>query len=208
MESLDSIFLRSNSNREFATKYLKYLSNLISRIDPEPIAKFIDLLNQSRIKGNQIFFFGNGGSAATASHFANDICAGPNCWDNPYRAISLTDNVALMTAIANDHGYEKVFLLQLKALLKPADLVVGISASGNSANVLNAIDYANKNGAKTIGLTGFDGGQLAKLAHINIHVPTEKGEYGPVEDIHMIVDHLVGSYLRKTNSNNLKQVAV
>jgi len=103
--------------------------------------------------------------------------------------------VAVLTAIANDYGYEHVFAKQLEAQLSPGDVVVAISASGNSPNVLNAIEYANARGATTIGLTGFDGGRLAKMVRHAVHVPTERGEYGPVEDAHMVLDHLVGGYV-------------
>jgi D-sedoheptulose 7-phosphate isomerase len=100
-----------------------------------------------------------------------------------------------VTAIANDDGYEQLFVQQLAVLMRPGDLVVAISASGNSPNVLRAVEYANANGAATIGLTGFDGGKLKGLARHAVHVPTAKGEYGPVEDAHMVLDHLVASSL-------------
>lgn len=196
---IEEIYSKTKSPIDFARQYLDYVSDVLKRMDPVPIAKFLDLLESARAQKNQIIFLGNGGSAATASHFANDVAGGPRSWDNPYRALALTDNVALITAIANDHGYDKIFELQLKVLMRPGDLVIGISASGNSPNVLSAIKYANENKGITVGLTGFDGGELAKMAKLNIHVPTAKGEYGPVEDIHMVVDHLVGAYLTQLN---------
>lgn len=195
MNKLDQIFVHTSSPADFAREYFAHVAELIGNMDPKPVAQFIESVRKARVGGNQIFFLGNGGSAATASHFANDFLAGPRSWDNAYRAMALTDNTALLTAIANDHGYDHVFELQLRALMRPGDLVVGISASGNSPNVLNAIQYANANGATTVGLTGFDGGALAKAVKINIHVPTAKGEYGPVEDVHMVIDHLVSAYL-------------
>ncbi|HEV8660583.1 MAG TPA: SIS domain-containing protein, partial [Thermoanaerobaculia bacterium] len=120
---------------------------------------------------------------------------GSRSWSNPFQAMSLTDNVPIMTAIANDYGYEQVFVLQLKTLAAAGDVIVAISASGNSPNVLRAIEWGNEIGAITVGLTGFDGGELRRLAQIAVHVPTSKGEYGPVEDIHMVLDHLIGSFL-------------
>lgn len=199
MNKVEAIYEKSKDTTTFAIEYLKYISELVLKLDPTPIAKFLELIEQARKNKRHIFFLGNGGSAATSSHFANDIGAGPRNWQNPYRAISLTDNVALLTAIGNDHGYDHIFILQLKMLMQKGDVVVGISASGNSPNVINAIEYANTNGASTVGLTGFDGGKLAKAAQVNIHVPTQKGEYGPVEDLHMVVDHLVGAYLMMSN---------
>lgn len=201
MNKIEEIYSKTKSPVEFARQYLDYVSDILKRMDPAPIAQFIGILEDARIKNKQIIFLGNGGSAATASHFANDVSSGPRSWDKPYRALALTDNVALITALANDHGYDKIFELQLKILMQPGDVVIGISASGNSPNVLSAIKYANEKSGITIGLTGFDGGELAKMAKLNIHVPTAKGEYGPVEDIHMVVDHLVGAYLSQLNKS-------
>jgi len=143
-----------------------------------------------------VFFIGNGGSAATASHFANDISIGTRTGDKkPFRAVSLTDNVAVMTALANDEGYDRMFVDQLRVHMRAGDSLVAISASGNSPNLIEAVDYATSRGATVIGLTGFDGGKLREKSDISLHVPTAKGEYGPVEDVHMIFDHLIGSYL-------------
>jgi D-sedoheptulose 7-phosphate isomerase len=101
----------------------------------------------------------------------------------------------IFSAIANDYGYEHVFTLQLKTMMERGDVVVAISASGNSPNVVRALQYANENGAITVSLTGFDGGELKRIAQVNVHVPSDKGEYGPVEDVHMVLDHLVGAFL-------------
>lgn len=199
VNKMDKLFLDSDSPLAFAKGYLNYISELVLKLDPAPIAQFMEAVEKARETKNQILFLGNGGSAATASHFANDFQAGPRSFDNPYRAIALTDNSALITAIANDHGYDKVFELQLRSLMRPGDLVVGISASGSSPNVLMAMRYANAHGGTTVGLTGFDGGELAKMVKICIHVPTAKGEYGPVEDLHMVIDHLVGAWLFQSN---------
>lgn len=206
MNKLESIFAGGVDELTFAAEYLKYISELVKTIDPKPVAEFMQCLEEARKSKKQIFFIGNGGSAATASHFANDIGAGPRAWSEPYRAISLTDNVPLITAIANDHGYEQIFTRQLQLLMQPGDVVVGISASGNSPNIISAMEYALSRKGKTVGLTGFDGGALKKLADICIHVNTAKGEYGPVEDLHMIVDHLVGAYLALKNKSGLARV--
>ncbi len=144
-----------------------------------------------------IFFIGNGGSAATASHFANDLAYGTNDYDQPFRAISLTDNVPVLTALGNDFGYEDIFLRQLQVLAKKGDVLVGISASGNSANLVKAFDYALSVDIKTVAITAFDGGKIKALADEGIHVPTEPQEYGPAEDAHMVLDHLVSAYLMR-----------
>jgi len=194
---LDAMFETAPAPGDFARAYLGHLGRVLARLDESAIARFIELLLDARERGAAIFFLGNGGSAATASHFANDIAIGTRSPDKPFRAIALTDNAAAMTAIANDDGYEQLFVQQLAVLMRPGDVVVAISASGNSPNVLAAIEHANAKGAVTVGLTGFDGGRLKALASHVVHVPTEKGEYGPVEDAHMVLDHLVGSYLAR-----------
>ena len=140
---------------------------------------------------------GNGGSAATASHFANDLSIGSDSYEKPFRAISLTDNQAIITAISNDFGFEDVFVKQLRVLGRPGDVAVAISASGNSSNLLAAFAYAKTVGIKTIAITAFDGGKLKNIADEGIHVPTGPREYGPAEDAHMVLDHLVGAYLMR-----------
>lgn len=180
----------------YARAYLSYVGALARQLDPNTIGAFIALLEDARASGATVFFIGNGGSAATASHFANDIAIGTRTGDvRPFRAQALTDNVAVMTALANDNGYDSIFVDQLKVHMRDGDALVAISASGNSPNVIAAVGYAKARGAKVVGLTGFDGGKLRAQADIAIHVATQKGEYGPVEDMHMIVDHLVGAYL-------------
>jgi D-sedoheptulose 7-phosphate isomerase len=194
MSRLDDLYGEGDTEA-FARGYLDYVSEILAKLDVRAIAAFANELLGARDRRAHIFFLGNGGSAATASHFANDIAIGSKSWDRPFRAISLTDNVAVMTAIANDHGYEEIFTKQLHALLDPKDLVVAISVSGNSPNVLGAVAYAQEHGARTVALTGFDGGRLRDLVDLELHVPTEPGEYGPAEDVHMIFDHLLGAYL-------------
>ena len=180
----------------YARAYLDYLANCFDSVDCAAVGAFAELLLSARKTGNAVFFIGNGGSAATASHFANDISVGTRTGDNkPFRAISLTDNVAVITALANDEGYEQIFIDQLKVHMRDGDALVAISASGNSPNVITAVKYAKSRGATVVGLTGFDGGKLRELSDISLHVPTAKGEYGPVEDLHMIFDHLIGSFL-------------
>ena len=188
-------FLEQCLPEEFARQYLDRLQRLLIDLDTGAIARFVNALLVARERGARMFFIGNGGSAATASHFANDVGIGNRSWAKPFRAVSLVDNVPVLTALANDYGYDQVFTLQLKTQMSPGDVVIAISASGNSPNLVGAMEYANANGALTVALTGFDGGRLRDLAQICIHVPTAKGEYGPVEDVHMVLDHLVGAYL-------------
>jgi D-sedoheptulose 7-phosphate isomerase len=195
MNNVERIYAEQSKPAGFARAYLDYVTQVMAALDDGEIAAFIDALADARERNARIFFIGNGGSAATASHFANDIAIGCRSWERPFRAMSLTDNVPILTAIANDYGYEHIFTLQLKTLMHPGDVVVAISASGNSPNVVQAVEWANAQGGTTVALTGFDGGKLRQIAKLAVHVPTLKGEYGPVEDVHMVLDHLVGAFL-------------
>ncbi|MFT5926899.1 MAG: D-sedoheptulose 7-phosphate isomerase [Candidatus Azotimanducaceae bacterium] len=197
MNNVDRIFSETANSTDFVDSYLGYLTQVLAKIDRSEIAAFVDVLLAARQAGSTVYFIGNGGSAATASHFANDISIGTRSFEKPFRAVSLCDNLAVITAIGNDNGYDNIFYEQLAVLLKKDDVVVAISASGNSGNVIRGIEYAKKIGAKTIGLTGFDGGKLRPLVDHTVHIPSEKGEYGPVEDGHMIIDHVVGNYLMR-----------
>lgn len=197
MNKIDELTeLHAGDPAGYARAYLEYLASCFQSIDSDAVAEFIGLLMAARMSGNTVFFIGNGGSAATASHFANDISIGTRTGDKqPFRTVSLTDNVAVMTALANDEGYDRMFVDQLKVHMRDGDSLVAISASGNSPNLIVAVDYARERGATVVGLTGFDGGKLREKSDISLHVSTAKGEYGPVEDVHMIFDHLIGSYL-------------
>ncbi|MDE2113105.1 MAG: SIS domain-containing protein [Alphaproteobacteria bacterium] len=192
------MFTAHRDPRGFAESYADHLAKVLRSLDFGKVGEFIDIVLKARNAGRHVFFVGNGGSAATASHFANDFAIGTRCPEKPFKAVSLTDNVAAMTAIANDDGYEHLFTKQLEVLLEPGDVVVAISASGNSPNVVKALEYANARGNHTVALTGFEsGGRIAEIAKTVIHVKTRKGEYGPVEDAHIFIDHLVGSYLNR-----------
>ena len=191
-----------NSSTGFSNNYLEYLTELISQLDRKAIGNFADLLLQSRDSGSTTFFLGNGGSASTATHFVNDISFGSRQFEKPFRAISLCDNQAVITAIANDEGYENIFLQQLQTLAKPEDTIVCISASGNSKNLIKAIEYAKDNNLYIVGLTAFDGGYLKENCDLNIHAPTKIGEYGPAEDLHMVVCGLIGSYFKEKFLND------
>ena len=187
---------QKSSSAEFARRYVDRLIRVLRRLDYEAVDRVIDLFLDARSRGNAIFFLGNGGSAATADHFANDlgVCASPE-GIIPFRAISLTSNSALITCLGNDLGYEYIFSGQLRSLMRPGDVVVGISASGNSPNAVKALEYAAANGGIAVALVGFDGGIMKNIASHVIHIETEKGEYGPVEDVHMVLDHLISTYL-------------
>ena len=144
---------------------------------------------------------GNGGSAADAQHIAAELVGRYKTERKALPAIALTTDTSAITAIANDDGYEKIFSQQLKVLLKKQDVVVAISASGNSPNLIDAINTAKKMNAISVGISAFDGGKMKEIVDFSLHVPTEKGEYGPAEDAHMILDHLIGNYLLRLVKN-------
>jgi D-sedoheptulose 7-phosphate isomerase len=199
---IDKIFTDSGNIKRYCQSYFNYLNEILAAISLSEIEKFIKTLLDARDQGATIYFIGNGGSAATSSHFANDIAIGTRQFDKPFRVISLCDNNAVLTAIGNDDGFESIFSQQLQVLLNRGDIVVAISASGNSANLLKAIDVAKHKEAKTVGITAFDGGKLKDMVDISVHVPTGKGEYGPAEDAHMVLDHLISNYLMRITIDN------
>ena len=197
MNKIEEIFSKAQSEEDYARHYVSYLSELLYNLDFKAIEKVVEVFQNARANGKTIFLVGNGGSAATCSHFVEDLALGTFTeGKKPIKALSLTDNVAYITALNNDIGYENVFTGQLKNLFKQGDVIVGISASGNSPNVIRTIEYANSNGGISIGLLGFDGGKMKEVCHYCIHVETMKGEYGPVEDIHLILSHLITTYLK------------
>lgn len=180
---------------QYASSYFAYLSEVLQSIDQQEIRDFVATLLDARDRDATIFFIGNGGSASTCSHFANDLVIGTKTTNRHFRVVSLADNNALLTAIGNDFGYQDVFARQLRALGKSGDVVVAISASGNSPNLLEALSVAADIGIKSIGMTSFDGGKLKERADQSLHVPTAPREYGPAEDAHLVLNHAVVAYL-------------
>jgi len=183
---------------EFAKDYIHGLKGVLDRLPLKPVEEIIQAIEQAQKERRQVFVIGNGGSAATASHMMNDLCKGTlgHKGDAPWprlRVIALTDNVSLMTAWANDTDYDRVFSEPLKNLAQRGDLLIAISASGNSPNIIAAVEAAKHLGVKVIGLAGFGGGKLSKMADVSFVVASD--EYGPVEDVHMILDHILTGYL-------------
>lgn len=176
-------------NIEFLKNYCQREIEVLSNLDLNAIDAVMNLLDKVRENGGKIFICGNGGSAATASHFCCDYNKGVNeYYTLPFVFECLNDNMATVMAIANDIGYEEVFRHQLKTKMMPGDAVIGISGSGNSKNVINAIEYAKENGGVTVAITGYDGGKLKPLADYSIHVPVNDMQI--VEDIHIVLDHM------------------
>lgn len=185
---------------EFVKNYLKTLKKEIDTLKHEDIVKAVDVLFDAWKKGKQVFIFGNGGSASTASHFACDLGKGTlqrvyDPKEKRFRVMSLTDNVAIMTAFANDLGYDDVFVQQLNNLVNSGDVVIGITGSGNSPNVVKAMEFANSCGATTIAFLGFDGGKTKEIS--DYHILFKSRHYGRLEDAHLILEHLITSYLKE-----------
>jgi D-sedoheptulose 7-phosphate isomerase len=176
-------------------KYIRDLQTTLNLLPLDRIQQAVRILHEARLTGRQVFIMGNGGSAATASHFVCDLGKNTRKSEIPhFKVIGLTDNMPGFSAYANDEGYEYVFARQLESLLAPGDVVIGISASGNSPNVLRAIELANQSGAITIGFTGYQGGRLGELVNIHINVPSNSIEQ--VEDLHLVLEHMVTQSLR------------
>jgi D-sedoheptulose 7-phosphate isomerase len=180
--------------------YIDGLSGCLKELSKQNIAEIADVIFAAYKRGKPIFIMGNGGSATTASHFARDLVIGASAKGKPrLQAYSLTDNVAVITAVANDVDYSSIFEEQLAGRLSEGDVVIGISASGNSPNILKAIEFAQSQGATTIGFTGFGGGRLKELAHKCVVLSSK--DYGQVEDAHLCLAHII-SYLIKEKIAN------
>jgi D-sedoheptulose 7-phosphate isomerase len=181
----------------FARQYVDELCDVLRSVPVHAVVQVLEILEKALMEDHQVFIAGNGGSAATASHIANDLCKtviNSNPSQKGFRAIALTDNVPLLTAWANDVGYEEIFAGQLRSLAKPGDVLIVVSGSGNSVNVIRAAKVARDMGLVIIGLLGRDGGQLQPLVDAAVVVPAE--EYGLIEDAHLAVNHLITAYFR------------
>ncbi len=177
-------------------QYIALEIEILKQLDAEQINAALNLLDETRQRKGRIYICGNGGSAATASHFQNDFNKGVSEYiDVPFRFHCLNDNMATIMAIANDIGYEEVFRFQLRNNLEENDVLIAISGSGNSPNVIHAVEYAKEHGCKIIGLTGFSGGKLKEMADISLHAPVNSMQV--TEDIHMIFDHMMMSIFYK-----------
>lgn len=181
--------------------YLKGLHACLDEISRQDIEGIADIIFTAYKKGKQVFIMGNGGSATTACHFARDLQMGTAVEGKPrIKAFSLTDNVAIITALANDIDYSSIFKEQLVGQVGDGDVVIGISASGNSLNVVKAIEFARSQGAITVGFIGFGGGKLKELVHKAVILSSR--DYGQVEDVHLSLDHIVSYLVRERIAND------
>ena len=179
------------------TQYIQQVNTTLDSVSENEIEDFINFLLDAYYNDKFIFSIGNGGSAANASHLAQDLAKGTRLTENQekrIKAISLTDNISFITAQGNDEGYESIFVQQLRSFARPGDYLVAISGSGNSPNIIKAVEWANNKGVKTIGITGFDGGKLRKIANHSVHV--NLNEMCTAESIHSVIFHYIVLELR------------
>lgn len=202
MNNLDKIYQEKGLKPEaFSKGYIEYLITLLNKLDHQKIGLCIEHLENARQNDNTIFVIGNGGSASTASHIGNDfglvVLKKSNKGSNKsYRALALTDNLSVISAVGNDSAFENVFLDQLKVHFRPGDKLIAISASGNSPNLVVACEWFKKQGGTVIGWLGFDGGKLKDIADLPIVVESPKGEYAPVEDLHLVINHIIVTWMQ------------
>ena len=197
--NIDKIYNESNNIDEFVSGYFENLKNIINQLDIGSISDFIEEFSDSYEHNQTIFVAGNGGSSSTASTMANDIgfdIMKKTGDSKPLKIHALTENSSVITAIANDTGYENIFLNQLKIHYKQGDKLLVISASGNSNNLILAAEWVKERGGKVIGLLGFTGGELKNICNKYVHVKTGLGEYGPVEDLHLVINHILAHWLQ------------
>ena len=198
--NINSISATSETLELFTKSYINYLNKLLLSIDFKKIEKLKKILLLARKQNRNIFVFGNGGSAATASSMANDLgfdILKKTGTTKAFKFFALTDNTPVITAISNDTGYENLFVNQLKIHFKKKDIVILISASGNSKNLVLAAKWIKKMKGTTVSLLGFDGGNLKKLSDDYILIKSAKGDYGPVEDSHLIINHILAHWFQK-----------
>ena len=199
MSEINKLATKNKSILNFANSYFDNLINNFKNLDKSSILKlekeFLDL----RKKKSTLYVFGNGGGAATAMTMANDLGFDVLKKTNKetFKIVSLNDNSSVITAIANDTGYDNIFLNQLKIHFKKNDKILIFSASGNSKNLVNAANWVKKKGGKGISILGFDGGKLKKISNLSVHIKSEKGDYGPVEDIQLIINHILAHWFQK-----------
>ncbi len=196
MHHMAELFHKSVDFTEYGIGYFERLAHFFSIIDLEVMGRIADALDKARTDGAAIYFIANGGSSAIASHWVNDLLVGAQLGDRPgFRAYCPTDNSSSVTAIGNDSCFENIFAAQLRVHLQPGDVVYAMSVSGNSENIVRGLQAAIDKGATTIGVSGMTGGRMLGLCDIPLHIPATADEYGPIEDMFSIVEHLIAGYL-------------
>ncbi len=199
MKNIRQISQKSKNIKEFSKNYFKRLEEIFNQIKNNDLEDFEKIINNARIKGNTIFVFGNGGSASTATTMANDLgfdILKKTSTKKTFKFFCLNDNTSVLTAIGNDVGYENIFINQLKIHFKKGDIALILSASGNSKNLINAAKWIKNKKGKVLSIVGFDGGKLKKISNNCIYFKCYKNEYGPIEDIHLIINHILAHWFQ------------
>lgn len=207
MNTLKKIYKENKSFSSFSKAYFLYISKLLKTLNHSDICAFMEVLEEARLANKTIFIIGNGGSASTASHISTDfrsVIFKTRASEFSFRTQSLTDHISTITAIGNDFGYDYIFTKQLEIQYRDGDILIVISASGNSQNIVEAVNWMHARNGKVLGLLGFDGGVLKDICDVSIVVNTQKGEYGPVEDIHLILNHMFTIYMNLKFANKQK----
>ena len=203
MKSIEKLAYKEKNIENFSKRYLERINLIFKKINLKELSKLENEFLDLRKKNSTLFVFGNGGGAATAMTMANDLGFDVLKKTNKktFKIISLNDNSSVVTAIANDKSYDEIFMNQLKIHFNKKDKILIFSASGNSKNLIKAAQWVKKKKGKVISIIGFDGGKLKKLSDTYIHIPTERGEYGPVEDFQLMINHILAHWFQK----NLKR---
>jgi D-sedoheptulose 7-phosphate isomerase len=199
MSEINKLAVKNRNIINFAESYFQNLINTFKKLDKKSILKLERELLDLRKKNATLYVFGNGGAAATAMTLANDLGFDvlKKTKKKTFKIISLNDNSSVITAIANDTGYDNIFLNQLKIHFKRNDKILIFSASGNSKNLVDAASWVKKEGGKVISILGFDGGKLKRISNLAVHIKSIKGDYGPVEDIQLIINHILAHWFQK-----------
>ena len=188
---------------DYAGKQFTEAKRLIDALNVADLRAIADLLGDAWRQDRTLYLVGNGGSAATAAHWANDLGKGASVEGKKrFRVVSLCDNISTITALGNDLSFDDIFVEQLKNLMNPGDVLIGISCSGNSENIVRAVEYARQNGGKTIGVLGFGGGKMKNLCDRSVVV--DSYDYGLVESLHLLVEHVVSFFFKERLSSEAK----
>ena len=199
MSQIRKLAKKNKTFSRFTKDYFNYLNNIFNKIDKKILDQLVGEFEEIRKSGKNLFVIGNGGGASTATTMANDLGFDifKKTKKNPFTLIPLTNNSSIITAISNDVGYENIFINQLKINFKKRDRLLILSASGNSKNLIKAADWVKKNNGKVIGFIGYDGGKIKKLCDICVHLKSKKGDYGPVEDLQLIINHMLAHWFQE-----------
>ena len=197
MNNIEEAFKKSDNFSDFSLKYFKYISEIQNKIDLDELIRFESEFVSARQNGNTIFVAGNGGSAPLRLQWLMIlVLILSKLVQKPFKVFALTDNSSVVTAISNDVGYENIFINQLRIHYRPGDKLIVISASGNSENIVKAAKWVKSKNGKVLGMLGFKGGELRGICDTSILIPSIQGEYGPVEDMHLMINHLLAHWFQ------------